>query len=108
MSEKVIKINTEQRKRLHIAAVFSCNFTNYLFSISEEILTKGNSEFNLLLPIIKQTVEKLNNNKPSAVQTGPAKRGDIKVIQNHLNSLKDKQTREIYRLISNAIMKNSE
>ena len=106
--KKAIIINTEQRKQLHIAAVFSCNFTNYLFSISEKILTKANSDFKLLIPLINQTVEKISNFKPSEVQTGPAKEKDKKVIQHHIDIIKDKKAREIYKLFSNAIMKNSE
>ena len=108
LSEKAIIINTEQRRRLHIAAVFACNFTNYLFSIAEDILEREKADFKLLLPIINQTVRKINHNKPSKVQTGPAKRKDEKIIKHHIDSLKDKQTRQIYKLISNAIMKNSE
>ncbi len=108
MSEKAIIINSEQRKQLHIAAVFCCNFTNYLFSISEKILTKANSDFKLLIPLINQTVEKISNFKPSEVQTGPANRKDKKIIQHHIDIIKDKQAREIYKLLSNAIMKNSE
>ena len=106
--EKVITMKSNQRKQLHIAAVFACNFTNHMLSIADTILTKENTDFRLLLPIINQTVKKIKNNKPSEVQTGPAKRKDNRVIQSHINSLSDKQIRDIYKLVSNSIMKDND
>ena len=107
LSEKVVSINSEQRKQLHIAAVFACNFTNHMFVIANDILTKSNLDFKLLLPIINQTVIKLNKNKPSKVQTGPAKRKDKKIIQNHINDISDNKIKEVYNLISNLILENN-
>jgi predicted short-subunit dehydrogenase-like oxidoreductase (DUF2520 family) len=108
LSDKVVTMSSEQRKRLHIAAVFACNFTNHMFSLSDTILAKSNIDFKLLLPLINQTVRKINQKKPSEVQTGPAKRKDKKVIQSHINSISDKKTKEIYKLISNSILKNND
>ena len=108
LTDKVVTINSDQRKQLHIAAVFACNFVNHMFAISESILKKSNTDFKLLLPIINETIKKINQNKPSTVQTGPAKRKDINVIQDHINNLSNKQTKEIYKLISDSIMKNYE
>ena len=108
LSGKVVTMSSEQRKQLHIAAVFSCNFTNHMFTISDTILAKSDIDFKLLLPLINQTVIKLNKNKPSRMQTGPAKRKDKKVIRSHINNISDKKTKEIYKLISNSIMKNNE
>ena len=108
LSNKVLIMNSEQRKQLHIAAVFSCNFTNHMFTIAHSILTKSDIDFKLLLPLINQTVKKLKKNKPSEVQTGPAERKDKRIIQSHINNLSDKKTKEIYKLISSAIMKNNE
>ena len=104
LSKKTVTMSSEQRKQLHIAAIFACNFSNYMFSISDTILTKANIDFKLLLPIINQTVIRLNRNKPSQIQTGPAKRKDKEVIQSHINSISDKKIKEIYTLISNSIM----
>jgi predicted short-subunit dehydrogenase-like oxidoreductase (DUF2520 family) len=108
LSGNVIKINSEQRKQLHIAAVFACNFSNHMYTISAEILSRSNIDFKLLLPLINQTVKKLKDNKPSDMQTGPAKRDDKKVINAHLENMEDEITKEIYQLISNAIIKSNE
>ena len=103
-NKKVVKMSSEQRKQLHIAAVFACNFSNHMFAIADKILTQSNIDFKLLLPIINQTVKKLNKNKASEVQTGPAKRKDKKIIESHIKKLSDKETKEIYKLISDSIM----
>ena len=108
LTEKVLTINSDQRKQLHIAAVFACNFVNHMFTISENILKKSNTEFKLLIPIINETIKKINTNKPSTVQTGPAQRKDINVIQDHINNLANKQTKKIYQIISESIMRNNE
>ena len=108
ISENVVKMDSEQRKQLHIAAIFSCNFINQMFAISDEILEKSNINFKLLLPIIKQTVNKLETKKAIEVQTGPAKRKDIEIIKQHLNLISNKKTKEIYRLISDSIIETHE
>jgi len=106
LSKTVLKMTSIERKQLHIAAVFACNFTNHMYTIAHSILKESNIDFKLLLPIIKQTSNKLNEEEPSKIQTGPAKRKDKKVIENHITNLSEKTTKEIYRLISKSIMKD--
>lgn len=108
LSGNVIKMNSEKRKQLHIAAVFACNFSNHMYTISDEILSNSNIDFKLLLPLINQTIKRLEDNKPSEVQTGPAKRDDKKMINSHLENITDATSKEIYQLISNAIIKSNE
>ena len=107
VSKKVIKINSEQRRKLHLAAVFACNFTNHMFTIADKILLQNNIDFKLLLPIINQTVKKLHRNKPSKVQTGPAQRKETKIINSHINQLSDKKIKELYELITESIIKHN-
>ena len=99
-------MNSKQRKKIHLAAVFACNFTNHMYTIADTILSKNNTDFKLLLPIINQTVKKLNTNKPSKVQTGPAKRKETKIIESHINQISDKKIKELYKLISESIINN--
>ena len=108
LSSNVITMNSEQRKQLHIAAVFACNFSNQMFSIADDLLTEKDIDFKILLPLIKQTIAKLNTNKPKAVQTGPAKRKDIKIIQEHINLIQQEDIKELYQEISNNIIKTHE
>jgi len=100
-------MSSEQRKQLHIAAVFACNFTNHMFAIADSILAQNNIDFKLLTPIINQTVKKINQNKPKEVQTGPAERKEKNIIQSHINNLNDDKLKEIYKLISESIMRRN-
>lgn len=105
LSTKVIQLNSEDRMHVHMAAVFSNNFTNYLFMISEKILRKRKISFDMLRPLIEETTLKLMRHSPEEMQTGPARRGDKSVIQKHINML-DKEQRKIYRLFSKMIEKD--
>ena len=108
LSEKVVEINSQERKKIHLAAVFACNFTNHMFAIADAILNNSKNNFQLLLPLINQTVEKIKKQKPSEIQTGPAARKDLKIIQQHIDSLSENRIKEIYKIISYSIMENND
>ena len=76
-----------------------------MLTIAKKILESQNLDFKLLLPLVNETINNLNSNSPSELQTGPAIRNDEKIIKMHLENLKDEQDKEIYSLISNAIKK---
>jgi predicted short-subunit dehydrogenase-like oxidoreductase (DUF2520 family) len=104
ISYKVIRLDSEQRFILHIAAVFSCNFVNHLYALSECILHENNMGFELLYPLIQETTGKVMKLSPIEAQTGPSVRNDKKVIRKHLELLKDKpELQKIYQLISDSI-----
>jgi len=106
ISKNVYNINSKQREKLHIAAVFANNFSNYMFTIAKNICDKNNFSFDILKPLIFETANKLNYLDPEQAQTGPAKRNDKKVIQKHLSQLKNEK-KEIYSLISNSINRSN-
>ncbi|HIA35353.1 MAG TPA: DUF2520 domain-containing protein [Flavobacteriales bacterium] len=98
-------IDSKQRKALHLGAVFVCNFTNYLYSIAEDLMKINELPLELLHPLIIETVNKSTINLPSLNQTGPAKRNDIKVMKQHLELLNSNTGyKEIYKVISEAII----
>ncbi|APQ18841.1 Rossmann-like and DUF2520 domain-containing protein [Maribacter hydrothermalis] len=103
LSNTVIAIDSDQRKKIHVAAVFVNNFTNYMYTIGKEICEENNLDFKLLHPLIKETAAKLEDLTPIEAQTGPAKRNDQKTLHNHLNLIKNNHQRELYTLLSNAI-----
>ncbi len=106
ISNKVQIISSEQRKIIHLAAVFACNFTNYMYAVSEKILKENKLSFDLLHTLITETAEKATHCSPSKNQTGPAIREDKKTMQAHLLLLKkDKPLQEMYKLLSTAIIK---
>jgi predicted short-subunit dehydrogenase-like oxidoreductase (DUF2520 family) len=105
MSDTVYLLNSEERKVLHLAAVFACNFTNHLLALSKSIIDNENLEFDLLKPIISETFKKaLKAEDPADVQTGPAIRNDKTIINRHLDYLKDDaQLLEIYEVLTESI-----
>jgi len=104
ISDNVHLINTQQRKLLHLAAVFACNFGNHMYSIAEDILKRENLAFDMLKPLIIETASKIEDNSPGDVQTGPAIREDQKIMDEHLEYLSDLPTyRDLYKLISESI-----
>mgnify|MGYP003109290451 FL=1 len=105
ISNKVQLMDSRDRRTIHLAAVFACNFTNHLFTISKSILEDRNLDFGLLEPLIIETLNKSLEIGPSNAQTGPAKRGDLETLDNHFEALsKSPDIAEIYRSISQNII----
>ncbi len=105
ISSKVFVINSEQRKYIHLAAVFVCNFTNHLYNISYQILKNKGLDFDLLKPLISETADKVLNILPADAQTGPAVRKDEIIIEKHLKLLLfDTKLQKIYKDLTNNII----
>ncbi|SKB31009.1 NADP oxidoreductase coenzyme F420-dependent [Salegentibacter holothuriorum] len=102
ISTDVREIDSEQRKALHVAAVFVNNFSNHLYSIGAEICDDHGIDFSILKPLITETALKIKNLKPREAQTGPALRNDQKTIETHLALLPNKH-KHIYNLITQSI-----
>lgn len=102
---KTHKVNSEQRRALHLAAVFVNNFTNQLYRVAHEITESEGVEFDILKPLILETAHKVQRISPYLAQTGPAKRNDKKTIKNHLKLLKNEQHQAIYKLLTASIKK---
>lgn len=96
-------IDSAQRKALHVAAVFVNNFTNHLFTIGEELCKAHKVPFSVLQPLIAETADKIKHLPPSAAQTGPAARGDQKILKDHLQYLTKESHQKLYQLISASI-----
>lgn len=109
ISSDVNIIDSNQRKTLHLAAAFACNFSNYLYQIAADLLKDEQLSFDLLKPLILETALKVQAFIPSKVQTGPAIRGDMHTMDAHLHLLQQNpKLKEIYRLLSQGIIKMGE
>ncbi len=106
ISEAVFSISSEQRKALHVSAVFVNNFTNHLYQIGQEICENNQVPFDILKPLILETADKIKVLSPADAQTGPAKRHDSTTIEAHLNYLTDENQRNIYKLLTQSIQHN--
>jgi len=104
ISPNVHEFNEEERKRIHVAAVFANNFVNYILGNAKTILGE-NIPFSILEPLVRETVEKAFSHGTENSQTGPAKRGDIKTIEAHLKLLEDlPDVQGIYKVMTDAII----
>lgn len=107
ISKHVFNIDSQQRKALHVAAVFVNNFTNHLYEIGADICQKNNMPFDILKPLIRETAEKITHLSPKEAQTGPAKRNDTQTIAAHLDFLKtEEKARHIYEILTKSILEN--
>ncbi len=106
ISKDIRLINSEQRKQIHLSAVFACNFVNHMYSIAYDLLEKNDVNFDILKPLITETTNKIYNNNPHDLQTGPAIRNDKKVIKNHIELLShSKKYKKLYSFVSKSIYK---
>lgn len=100
---KTYKIDYNERKILHLAAIFSNNFVNHMFTIAKEILDDKNLDFNILKPLINETVDKIHKLDPENAQTGPAIRNNNEIILNHVKTLKKDDHKKLYELMTKLI-----
>jgi len=104
LSQRVYAVNSENRMKLHLAAVLSSNFTNHLLFLSEKLLADQDLPFDLLKALMFETVSKAFESGPEGAQTGPAIRGNNKVIEKHLRLLeKHPEISNVYKVLSDSI-----
>jgi predicted short-subunit dehydrogenase-like oxidoreductase (DUF2520 family) len=107
ISNNVYRVSSAQRKVLHLAAVFACNFTNHLYGIGQQLLAGSDMSFDMLRPLIAETADKIKEHQPADVQTGPAIRNDDLTMEAHLQMLNGQpHLQQIYTLLSQDIIKN--
>ncbi|HKK81169.1 MAG TPA: DUF2520 domain-containing protein [Prolixibacteraceae bacterium] len=104
ISKDVRRISSEQRKQLHLAAVFACNFVNHMYAIAGELAHDKDIPFDILRPLINETASKIKNMTPRAAQTGPALRMDKNITQEHITMLgKKSRMGKLYQQLSESI-----
>lgn len=104
ISRSVFEADAKTRMKLHIAGVISCNFVNHLWDTAARLLKAEGLSIDLVRPLIAQSLDKISRMSPHEAQTGPARRGDIAVMREHMRSLDDDDAL-MYRLLSDRILK---
>lgn len=107
LTRQVIPLSSEKRKHLHLAAVWACNFTNHMYLMASKILQEQSLSEAFLLPLIDETAAKVHQLSAREAQTGPAIRYDENIIEKHIELLSEPNMKELYRLISRNIYKES-
>lgn len=105
LSKRVQMLDSGQRRLIHLAAVFACNFTNHMLTLSSQILDQQEIDFTILHPLISETLNKSLEIGPEKSQTGPAIRRDMETLDKQHQALQgDEQVAEIYELVSQHIL----
>ncbi|MNJ93142.1 Pyrroline-5-carboxylate reductase [compost metagenome] len=106
ISKNFYEVDSEQRKTLHLAAVFACNFPNYLYGVAQQLLAQNHLDFDIIKPLITETANKIQTALPMEVQTGPAVRNDEQTLKKHEGMLQEHpEWLTIYKLLSEQIKK---
>ncbi|MFP4557593.1 MAG: Rossmann-like and DUF2520 domain-containing protein [Bacteroidales bacterium] len=106
LGARPVKMDSSTRQWLHLSGVFSCNFVNHMLAIAQVIAQEHGFSYNLLKPLIEETISKALNDNPIDNQTGPAVRGDSETIKKHVALLSniDEDIRDLYTEISKSIL----
>jgi predicted short-subunit dehydrogenase-like oxidoreductase (DUF2520 family) len=105
LSREVTEADSEERLHIHLAGVFASNFTNHMLAVARELLEKQQLSFEVLKPLIAETINKALDMGPALAQTGPARRGDTEILERHVDLLSaDERTAAIYRHVSQSIL----
>ena len=105
ISQHVYELSTADRRYLHLAAVFACNFVNHCYTLAADVLAQKGLPFDVMLPLVDETARKVHELSPKAAQTGPAIRGDQNVMKAQA-ALLDTPERTIYELLSKSIQEH--
>lgn len=109
LSNQVYFAGDEQRIKLHVAAVFCSNFTNYLYAVAADYCETEQIDFQALIPLIDETAARLGATSPAETQTGPAARKDLPTIERHLlalNSSGHMEAEQVYAFLTSQIMQS--
>jgi len=105
LTKKVFKITSYERKALHVSAVFASNFTNHMLLIAQDIMKQNSLSYDWLKPLIAEMITKSLAIGPENAQTGPARRGDLKTLDKHIEFLQgDPALVDLYKMISQHIL----
>lgn len=106
LSDSVFRVSTQQRKSLHLAAVFANNFVNQMYLQAKIVCDDHQLSFDMLKPLIAETANKMMDLDPEEAQTGPARRRDERTIDGHLQLLEREEQADIYKRMTKLIQQN--
>ena len=105
-ADSVAEANDEERRKLHLAAVITNNFSNYIFSLTEQSCADEGIDFKLMIPLLSETVSRMQDHSPAGLQTGPAIRKDASTIEKHRDMLQNyPDLLEVYEFFTDRIRK---
>lgn len=110
MGAKPLPLDRDQKRVLHTAAVFISNYTVSLARISDRLIREAlpEGDYRILLPLLKKTVQNLEESGFGNALTGPVARGDAETIEKHLSVLQnDRELLSLYKQLGNVALEIS-
>lgn len=105
ISQTIAELNSKDRAVLHLSAVFASNFSNHMLTLAKGIMEQNEMNYDLLKPLITETINKSLSVGPEFAQTGPAKRGDFETLDKQFKALAaDPETAALYQKLSQHIL----
>lgn len=93
------------RARLHLAAVFACNFTDLMWIKAWSLLSSSDIDPSVLQPLVETTIDKAMTSGPINALTGPARRRDLNTVTTEAQMLsEDPRWQQAYELLSSIIV----
>ena len=109
ISNDVYELDFASRMEIQMCGVWASNFVNHMYKIAGDFCAKNNVPFDVLLPLITETANKVVEMNPHDAQTGPARRGDDVIVNRHLDLLKnDSRLLQIYQILTDSIKREYE
>ena len=108
LSDNVYRLDSDHRRYLHLAAVYACNFVNHCFTLADDVLREQGLPFSVMMPLIRETVSKVEVIPPREAQTGPAVRGDKNVMDAQKDLIGNEMARKVYETMSESIIRDKE
>jgi len=106
ISSRVLRLDEPGRRLIHLAAVFSANFSNFMYTVAEDLLVENGIPFGYLNPLIEATARNSRGKDLIRSQTGPAARNDRDVIDHQRELLRNQPDYlALYDLITENILK---
>ncbi|MCX5806364.1 MAG: DUF2520 domain-containing protein [Proteobacteria bacterium] len=97
----VIRMKGEQKLLYHLCAVIVCNLLCALLYTGEDIMDKIGIELQPFFPIIKATLNNIENKGPLMSLTGPIVRGDVETVLSHIEAMEDMELyKKVYKSLS--------
>lgn len=108
VSDNVQELSSADRRYLHLAAVWACNYVNHCYDLAAEVLQKVGLPFDVMLPLTDETARKVHELSPREAQTGPAIRYDKNIIEAQMQLMNDNpKAQKIYELMAKSIHEKS-
>ncbi|MEX1011147.1 MAG: Rossmann-like and DUF2520 domain-containing protein [Balneolaceae bacterium] len=91
LGARALPLDRDQKRKLHLAAVFLSNYVVSLGEIADRIIRDAmdGESARILQPLLQQTVHNMDREDLSGALSGPIARGDTRSVNRHLSLVRE-------------------